>query len=119
MGGKSGCCNIPRESLAPVSLASWIGGGGGTWGMRPDIALDSSECIEILPNAGYLSTHSIVMVRFDKIPVGLDAAELERFLKENGAELCGPRNDVITASQEEGEKRCGAAPMGAQLNAPR
>ena len=58
--------------------------------------LDADRCIEILEECGFLDGSGIgegrlpglgPVVRLDLIPDGLNAAELERFLRENGALL--------------------------------
>ena len=62
-----------------------------------ELAFDSDRCIEIL-ECGFLRGYGVgdgslpafgPVVRLDLIPDGLNAAELERFLRENGAELAG------------------------------
>ena len=55
------------------------------WGL----ALDQDRCIEILGEAGFLPTGRFGVVNFCQIPDGLNAEELERFLRENGAETRG------------------------------
>jgi len=47
------------------------------------LALDSGRCVQILRDAGYLDTTSCV-VDLGYIPDGLNAAELERYLREYG-----------------------------------
>ena len=50
------------------------------------LALDSSRCVEILREAGHLDTTSpISVVDLGCIPDGLNAAELEKYLREHGA----------------------------------
>jgi hypothetical protein len=49
------------------------------------LALDSDRCVEILREAGHLDTKSVsCCVDLGNIPDGLDAAELERYLREHG-----------------------------------
>ena len=47
--------------------------------------------IKILDEAGFLPTAGFGMVDLDRIPRGLSAKEAERFVRENGAEICGRR----------------------------
>jgi hypothetical protein len=54
-------------------------------------ALDQDTCIEILGECGFLPTGTLGLVNFGKIPKGLNAKETERFLREQGAEICGSR----------------------------
>jgi len=53
------------------------------------LALDEDRCIEILRECGYLPTGPIGLVNLGQIPHGLTAEELERYLREDGAETCG------------------------------
>lgn len=57
------------------------------WGL----ALDQDTCSDILDECGFLPTGPIGLVNFCDIPEGLNAAELERFLREKGAETRGFR----------------------------
>jgi hypothetical protein len=58
------------------------------WGQA--LALDA--CMDILRECGFLSDGpGIGTVDLLHIPEGLNAEDLERFLRENGAERCGPR----------------------------
>jgi hypothetical protein len=54
-------------------------------------ALSNDICIQILDEAGLLHTGGFGLVDLTKIPNGLSAKETERFLRENGAQLCGSR----------------------------
>jgi hypothetical protein len=52
---------------------------------RQSLALDSSTCVQILREAGHLDrTGRSCVVDLAYIPNGLDAAELERYLREHG-----------------------------------
>jgi hypothetical protein len=55
------------------------------------LALEQDRCIQILRECGYLPTGPIGLVNLGQIPVGLNAEELERYLREDGAETCGLR----------------------------
>jgi hypothetical protein len=58
-------------------------------------ALDEDACIEILRECGFLPVVNGIGVHFldfGKIPGGLNAKETERFLRENGSEICGFRS---------------------------
>jgi hypothetical protein len=49
------------------------------------LALDSDRCVQILREAGRLDTRSLFcVVDLGNLPNGLDAAELERYLREYG-----------------------------------
>lgn len=45
--------------------------------------------IKILDEAGFLPTGGFGIVDLDRIPRGLSAKEAEKFVRENGAEICG------------------------------
>jgi hypothetical protein len=50
------------------------------------LALDSGRCVQILREAGHLDTRSFsCVVDLGNIPDGLNAAELESYLREYGA----------------------------------
>jgi hypothetical protein len=51
------------------------------------LALDSETCVQILRESGYFRGSGIRVVSLGKVPDGLDAAQLERFLRENGASI--------------------------------
>ena len=53
------------------------------WGL----ALNRDTCIQILGEAGFLPSHGFIVVSFCEIPDGLNADELEQYLREHGAEL--------------------------------
>ena len=53
--------------------------------------------IKILDEAGFLPTAGFGIVDLDRIPRGLSAKEAERFVRENGAEICG-RPEVANGS---------------------
>lgn len=59
-------------------------------GCRP--ALDQDKCIQILRECDFLPTGRVGLVHLYKIPDGLNAEQTERFLRENGAEICGSRS---------------------------
>ena len=48
-------------------------------------------CVKILDEAGFLPMSGIATVDLLDIPHGLSARETERFLRDNGARICGPR----------------------------
>jgi hypothetical protein len=56
---------------------------------RP-LALDEDTCVGILRECGFLPTKRFGVVSLGNIPDGLNAKETERFLREKGAEACGP-----------------------------
>jgi hypothetical protein len=63
------------------------------WVVRPfgrELALDDDRCLEILRECGFLpNSRSFAIVHLCDIPDGLNAEELKKFLRENGAELYG------------------------------
>jgi hypothetical protein len=55
-------------------------------------ALDVDACMNILRESGFVPTGpGVGLVNFLHLPEGLNAVELEKFLRERGAEICGPR----------------------------
>jgi hypothetical protein len=68
-----------------------------------ELALDNDACIQILREGGFLRGPSVRVVRLGDIPDGLNAADLEKFLRENG-----PRLTRIGASNYEERSPCPA-----------
>ena len=58
-----------------------------------EFALDRDRCIEILRECGFLPTTRWLVLSFWDIPDGLNATELELYLRRNGAEICGSGRD--------------------------
>ena len=60
-----------------------------------ELALDSRACVQILDEAGFLSPSGCVLVVLGNIPDGLSAEETERYLRENGDQICPghPKNE--------------------------
>jgi len=56
-------------------------------------ALDRDRCIEILRECGFLPSSRFVVLHFFGIPGGLNAKELEQYLRTNGAQICGTGRD--------------------------
>jgi hypothetical protein len=52
-----------------------------------ELALEKDACIQILRECGFLRGGSMRVVKFSDIPDGLSAVELEKFLRENGAQI--------------------------------
>jgi len=50
-----------------------------------ELALDEDACIQILRDCGKLPKGQMGLVSFLKVPDGLNADELEKFLREHGA----------------------------------
>ena len=46
--------------------------------------------VKILDEGGFLPAAGMAMVDFTLIPCGLNAKEAERFVRENGAQICNP-----------------------------
>jgi hypothetical protein len=58
------------------------------WGL----ALEMDACVAILRECGFLPTSpGVSLADFGSLPEDLNAEELEKFLRENGAEICGAR----------------------------
>ncbi len=57
-----------------------------------ELALDTDRCMEILRECGHLPTGpGFGIVSLWEVPDGLSAQELEKYLREHGAEICGSR----------------------------
>jgi hypothetical protein len=55
------------------------------------LRLDPDTCVRILRECGFVppdGTGGIVVVHLNKIPDGLNQDEIEKYLREHGAELC-------------------------------
>jgi len=52
-----------------------------------ELALDRDACLQILREGGFLRGPAVRVVRLIDIPDGLNAADLEKFLQENGSRL--------------------------------
>jgi len=71
------------------------------WGL----ALERDRCTEILRECGFLPTGpGVSSVDFSHVPEDLDAEELEKFLRENGTDLCGFRGTVCGSHQSDGAR---------------
>ena len=68
-----------REMLCVVSKYDW------------GLALDKDTCIDILEESGFLPDSKFGVVDFIKVPDGLNAKELEKYLREHGSELSFPK----------------------------
>ena len=51
------------------------------------LALDRDAWVQILEAAGLIGRTSMFSVRLDRIPDGLDTAELKRYLLDNGHDI--------------------------------
>ena len=56
------------------------------------LALDQDRCVQILRESGFLPTGPVGVVNLGQIPEGLNAEQLERFLRKDGAETRGLRS---------------------------
>jgi hypothetical protein len=63
------------------------------------LALDADTCVQILRESGGLPTHAFGLVNLGNVPPGLNAKETERFLRENGAVICGSNDLQFTADE--------------------
>jgi len=80
------------------------------WGL----ALDQDRCIQILGECGFLPTGPVGLVNLGQIPDGLNVEELERYLREDGAETRGFRGaqchgGPAGAKPPRGSMNCGSA----------
>jgi hypothetical protein len=55
------------------------------------LALDKDTCIQILREGGFIRATGLVPVDLIDVPGGLNAAELQKYLLENGSKMVGPR----------------------------
>jgi len=51
--------------------------------------LDDDTCLRILREGGFPAASAVAIVDLCEIPVGLNATETEKFVRENGAHICG------------------------------
>jgi hypothetical protein len=82
------------DVLVVVARAGWC------------LALDHDTCIGILRECGFLPARAggVQSVHLAGVPLGLSPEELKRYLRENGAEICGPRTPAATVkATREGE----------------
>lgn len=56
------------------------------------------KCMQILKESGWLP--AVGAVNLGAIPRGLSAEELERFLREDGAQICSPRRSTDSFGTE-------------------
>ena len=70
-----------REMLCVVSKYDW------------GLALDKDTCIDILEESGFLPDSPFGGVDLIKVPDGLNAKELEKYLREHGSELSSPKRN--------------------------
>jgi hypothetical protein len=56
-----------------------------------EVGSSQDAYIKILSEAGFLPAAGVRIVDFNVIPRGLNAKEEERFVRENGARICGSR----------------------------
>src|SRR5580698_4797544 len=56
-----------------------------------ELALNDDRCVEILREGGFLPNgRRFAIVNLCDIPEGLNAVDLEKFLRESGEDICGP-----------------------------
>jgi len=70
--------------------------------------LDDDTCLQILREGGFPPANAVSTVDLCEIPGGLNAKETERFIRENGAKICG-----IGSAQSQGptvKEDCGSVP---------
>jgi hypothetical protein len=75
------------------------------WGR--EFALDQDRCIEILGESGFLPKTRFGVLSFCGIPDGLNAEELENYLRTNGTQAPGFGRD------QQQSVPSGAIPLGA------
>jgi len=66
---------VPEEELLRIMM----------WKHGQELSLDHETCRRILREAGFRTG----LVCLDSIPAGLSAEDLTRYLRENGATICG------------------------------
>ena len=71
-----------------------------------EFALDQDRCIEILGESGFLPKTRFGILSFCGIPDGLNARELEKYLRTNGAQICGSGRD------QQQSVPCGSSRLG-------
>lgn len=62
--------------------------------------LDDDTCVRILREGRLLPAGGVAMVDLTQIPIGLNAEETKRFVRQNGAEICRPRAAQTPAGSE-------------------
>jgi hypothetical protein len=70
------------------------------------LALDEDRCVDILDECGFLPPGPFGVVHLSGIPDGLNAKELEQYLRKNGAWICG-RSDNQKQDGPKGGNRPG------------
>ena len=80
----------PTDGKPPLLLVLCPAG----WGL----ALDYDTCMEILRESGALPIGPCGIVDLGKVPVGLNAEQTKRFLRENAAEICGLHSEARMAT---------------------
>jgi hypothetical protein len=90
-----------------AKLENRLGIAGGKPGIlaiicRVGCNLNHEWCIGFLRECGFLPTsdggvHAVIL---GKVPFGLSEEELKRYLRENGAEICGLRTPVATVARQ-------------------
>lgn len=58
-----------------------------------ELALDTNRCVDILRECGFLPKTRFLVVSLTGIPDGLNAKELEHYLRKDGARICGTDPD--------------------------
>jgi len=58
-----------------------------------ELALDTDRCVDILRECGFLPKTRFLVLSLTGIPHGLNAQELEQYLRKNGARICGTDRD--------------------------
>jgi hypothetical protein len=73
----------PAEGTPPLALIVCQAG----WSM----ALEHDRLMEILAQSGFLPAGPHVLLHMGIVPMGLNAEQAERFVREHAAEICGFR----------------------------
>ena len=73
--------------------------------------LDGDTCVEILRDCGFLPVGGTALVDLTQIPGGLNAEETNRFVRENGAKISGPRVGGQVPEHDAGRPLRSAAPV--------
>jgi hypothetical protein len=79
-----------------------------------ELALDLDSCAEILDECGFLPKGRFCIVNLCGVPDGLNAKELEKFLRKNGAQTCAG-NEKPGGPEAAGQRRDSSCSSQAQI----
>ena len=76
---------------------------------------DADIYINILDEAGFLHAAGFGTVDFSRIPLGISGKEAERFVRENGAKICGRSGQSPGGPKLEGDQKLSAQSIVIEL----